>query len=123
MKGFYGKPLAAFVALLLGAAMLAASAASAPAIPDRPLLPTFKILPSTLPESKPAPVRMLIGGRYRDGEGAPLGALRALRFEGDRHLALDLEGVPVCERHRLDVRRDLAEMEGSVATRRSGTAG
>ena len=54
---------------------------------------------------------MLVRGRYRNEEGEPLGALRTLRFEGDRHLALDLADVPVCELPGRDVRRNLDEME------------
>ena len=91
----------------LGAGLLSASAVSAPSAPDRPLLPGFSMIPSALPKSKPAPVRIQIKGRYRNVEGDPLGALRTLRFEGDRHLVLDLEGVPVCDPPRRDVRRDL----------------
>jgi hypothetical protein len=57
------------------------------------------------------PVRLALAGQHRSEEGTPLAALRSLRFEGDRHLALDLEGVPTCEGLGRDVRRDLEEME------------
>lgn len=70
----------------------------------------FRIAPSKLSRTEPKPARMSI--EWEDTEdGHPLEPLRALRFEGDRDIRLDLEGVPVCERPLLDVRRDLAEME------------
>lgn len=70
----------------------------------------FRITPSKLSRTEPKPVWMSIG--WEDVEdGHPLEPLRALRFEGDRDLGIDLGGVPVCERPRLDVRRSLAEME------------
>jgi len=70
----------------------------------------FRIFPQTLP-AKGVSVRMSLKGWYRDGEGKPVGALRSLRFEGDRQISLHLDGVPECQGLASDVRRDLDEME------------
>jgi hypothetical protein len=73
---------------------------------------SFAVAPSVLPRSEPAPARISVAGSYWLEEGGPrFEALRSLRFEADRHLGLDLKGVPVCDGLERDVRRDLDEME------------
>jgi len=96
-------------ALAVGGTTVMASAA--PETSSEPLLPPFGVTPSKISGTKPTPVRMALAGQHRTEENAPLAALRSLRFEGDRHLALDLDGVPVCDGLGRDVRRDLEEME------------
>lgn len=72
----------------------------------------FEVAPSVLPRSEPAPVRLSVAGKYQLEEGGPrFEALRSLRIEGDRHIDLDLKGVPVCDGLGRDVRRDLDDME------------
>jgi hypothetical protein len=93
--------------------VVAAGAATLPGDADHPSQRLdFAVAPSVLPRSEPAPVRMSVAGKYRLEEGGPrFEALRSLRFEADRHINLDLEGVPVCDGLGLDVRRDLDDME------------
>jgi len=96
------------VLVLAGAAVAATVAPSA----DSPPPVHFGFVPSSLPRSEPAPIRMAVAGKYRlEAVGAHFEALQALRFEADRHIALDLQGVPVCKGPGRDVRRDLDEME------------
>lgn len=110
MRRIGGRRLSLFLATLaIGGTAVAASAAPEPS--HLPLLSHFGVTPSKILRTKPTPVRMALAGQHRSEEGIPLGPLRSLRFEGDRHLALDLEGVPTCERSGRDVRRDLVEME------------
>lgn len=72
----------------------------------------FAIAPSILPRSEAAPARMSMAGEYWLEEGGPsFEALRSLRLEADRHLEIDLKGVPVCDGLGRDVRRNLEEME------------
>jgi hypothetical protein len=71
----------------------------------------FEIAPSKLSSTEPTPVRMEVAGRHRTADGSHLTPTKELRFQADRHLALDLKGVPGCRRPGLDVRRDVAKME------------
>lgn len=81
-------------------------------VEDNPPRLKFEVVPSTLPRTGSAPARMSVAGKYRLGEGSDhFEALQHLRFEVDRHLHLDLKGVPVCERLERDVRRTMEEME------------
>ncbi len=50
-------------------------------------------------------------GRYRTGDGSRVPPVKELRFQADRHLALDLKGVPGCQRSKLDIRRSPGEFE------------
>ena len=58
----------------------------------------FETRPSKgLPRTAPAPVWMELAGSYRADDGSHVPAATKLRFLADRHLGLDLEGIPGCE--------------------------
>lgn len=74
----------------------------------------FEVRPSTqLSRTEPTPVWMETTGRYRNGDGSHVPPVKELRFQADRHLALDLKGVPGCGGPGIhsDVRRSPGEME------------
>lgn len=71
----------------------------------------FEIKPSKLPRSEPAQVWTEIATRYRTGDGSHLPAAKALRFGFDRHLELDLKGVPGCKLPTLQPRLSPGEIE------------
>lgn len=71
----------------------------------------FEIAPSKLPRTERAPVSMEVSGSYRTGDGGHPPAARELRLEADRHLALDLKGVPGCKLPTLRPRLSPGEIE------------
>lgn len=71
----------------------------------------FEIMPSKLSPTKPTPVRMEVTGKYRAEDGTHLPAATELRFLADKHLALDLKGVPGCKLPTLRGRLGPGEIE------------
>src|SRR5689334_22041681 len=58
----------------------------------------FQTRPSKqLSRTEPAPVWMELAGSYRTDDGSHVPAATKLRFLADRHLGLDLRGIPGCE--------------------------
>lgn len=99
------------IALLLTAAVMA-GAAPLPKEPEHLVQHfDFEITPSKLSPTKPTPVRLEVSGRYRAGDGAHLPAATELRLQADRHLALDLKGVPGCKLPTLRPRLSPGEIE------------
>jgi hypothetical protein len=75
----------------------------------------FSVRPRKLPRSKPRPVRVLIADKYETGDGSHVPALEELDLELDRHLVLDVAGIPICEGGGREVRGEvLAECEAAV---------
>jgi hypothetical protein len=92
-----GRIVGSFVALLASATVfLAAGTSLAREASD--LIPYlhFSVTPSKLSPTKPALVQMTIGGKYRTQDETQVPALKELRLQGDKHIELDLEGVPPC---------------------------
>lgn len=52
------------------------------------------------------PVQMSITGRYRTEDETQVPALKELRLEGDKHIELDLKGVPPCRLGGRSVKED-----------------
>lgn len=85
------------IAFLLTAAVMA-GAAPLPRAPEHLIQHfNFAITPTKLSPTKPAPVRLEVSGKYRAEDGTHLPPATELRFLADRHLALDLKGVPGCK--------------------------
>ncbi len=95
------------IALAVGAASATAGAVDL----GLPVETTLRlgVSPEQLPPSKPTHVRISLSGKYRTSDGSHVPALRELKLEGDRHLALDLKGVPVCRGAHLDYRGALED--------------
>lgn len=99
------------VAFLLTAAVMA-GAAPLPREPRHLIqLFGFDFAPPKLSRTEPTPVRIEVTGKYRAEDGDRLPAATKLQLLADRHLALDLNGVPGCRRPGRDVRRDVDAME------------
>lgn len=99
------------IALLLTVAVVA-GAAPLPTEPKHLIQRfDFEITPSRLSPTKPTPVRLEVTGKYRAEDGAHLPAATELRFQADRHLALDLKGVPGCKLPTLQPRLRPGEIE------------
>jgi hypothetical protein len=71
----------------------------------------FAIKPSKLSQAEPTPVWTEIAGRYRTDDDSHLPAAKELRLSVDRHLALDLKGVPGCRLPSLRPRPSPGEIE------------
>lgn len=71
----------------------------------------FEVKPSKLSGTRPAPVWTEIATRYRTADGSHPPAAKELRFGFDRHLALDLKGVPGCKLPTLQPRLHPGEIE------------
>lgn len=76
---------------------------------DLPVHFEFSVRPRKLPRSKPQPVRVLVSNRYETGDGSHVPALDELKLELDRHLVLDVAGVPVCRAGILNEQRWVPE--------------
>ncbi len=50
-------------------------------------------------------------GKYVTDDGSHVPPVKTLQLQMDRHLALDLKGVPACRRPTSDVRRNTGQME------------
>jgi hypothetical protein len=86
----------AAVALMMVALGAAAVTAGAVEIRTLPSTFNFEIYPRKVSRTQPTHVRMSLTGRYETSDGSHLPALREMKLEGDKHLALDLKGVPKC---------------------------
>jgi len=102
----------------------AAESSASPPVPveadDPPLHLEFSVTPRKLPRSKPQPVRVLIGDEYETGDGSHVPALEELELELDRHLVLDVAGIPICHGGReprgetLDACEDAVVGKGTI---------
>lgn len=92
-----GRVASIVVAIALGGGVAAATAGGVDVGMPVSWTPRFTISPTKLSRTHPTPVTMLESGQYRTTDGSRVPALRELALEGDRHLALDLKGVPVCK--------------------------
>jgi hypothetical protein len=94
-------------------AAVAAGPAAAGNVPveadDMPVLFGFSVSPRKLPRTKPQPVRVLVSDRYEARDGSHVPALEELELELDRHLALDVAGIPICDGGGREIRREVLE--------------
>lgn len=93
-------PLAVLVALAVAATALAVKPNKDPVVIEAGNLKITVdggFAPEALPKSKPAPISFFVSGKLetKDGEHPP--ALRTFELEGDKHVAIDVKGVPVCK--------------------------
>ncbi|HEX6667425.1 MAG TPA: hypothetical protein VF081_12605 [Solirubrobacterales bacterium] len=93
-------PLALIVAIAVAATALAAKPNKDPVVVEAGNLKITVdggFSPEALPKSKPAPISFFVSGKLetKDGEHPP--ALRTVELEGDKHVALDVKGIPVCK--------------------------
>jgi hypothetical protein len=72
-----------------------------------PLHFNFSVSPRRLPRSKPQPVQVLVSDKYETGDGSHVPALEELEVEMDRHLVLDVAGIPICDGGSRDIRGDV----------------
>ena len=93
-------------------AAAAESSASPPVPVEAGYLPShfeFSVRPRRLPRSKPQPVRVSVANKYETLDGSHVLALEELELELDRHLVLDVTGVPVCRAGILNEQRWVPE--------------
>jgi hypothetical protein len=76
---------------------------------DLPPLFQFGVSPRKLPRTKPQPVGVLVADKYETGDGSHVPALNELKLELDRHLVLDVSGVPICAGGGREIRREVLE--------------
>jgi len=89
--------LLAIALVAIAAGVLPAEAASPRVEAEHlPLLFNFGVSPSKLSAKRPTPARMSIAWKARLDEESPVPALRSVKIEADKHLALELADVPVC---------------------------
>jgi hypothetical protein len=85
---------------LVAVAVVAVGSSAAGSVPveagNLPVHLEFSVRPRKLPRAKPQPVQVLLGDKYETEDGFHLPALEELELELDRHLVLDVTGVPVC---------------------------
>lgn len=105
------KTLVAVAVLALSLAAVTATAASRGGIAHLPLFFSFDVKPTKISKTEPTPVWMELIGKYVTQDGSHVPPAKTLQLQMDRHLALDLKGVPPCQRPRLDIRRNTAQME------------
>lgn len=105
------KILAAAGVLALSLAAMTATAASRDGIAHLPLFFSFDVKPTKISRTEPTPVWLELIGKYVTEDGSHVPATKTLQLQMDRHLALDLKGVPACRRPSLDIRRSTAQME------------
>lgn len=100
----------------MAALLLAAASATAGAAQIGHLISyfNFELAPVKLSPTQPRHVRMSLSGRYETSETTHIPALRELKLEGDRHLALDLKGVPACVGPHYDYKGALEDACGDA---------
>jgi hypothetical protein len=100
--------IVAVIALAVGALSAAAGAVDL----GMPVswTPRFAISPTKLSRTHPTHVTMSASGQYRTTDGFHVPALREFELEGDRGLALDLKGVPVCSSGGRELRETIEEV-------------
>ncbi len=97
---------------LLALSLVAMNATGASGgIAHLPLFFSFDVKPTKISRTEPTPVWMELTGKYSTEDGSHVPAAKTLQLQMDRHLALDLKGVPACRRPSLDIRRSTAQME------------
>lgn len=106
-----GRAASIIVVIALAVAAVGSSAAGSVLVEagNPPLLFGFGVSPSKLPRAKPRPVQVLVSGRYETGDGPHVPALHELELDLDRHLTLDVTGVPTCSAGTLEVRGEVLE--------------
>ncbi|HEX5609743.1 MAG TPA: hypothetical protein VFX45_06605 [Solirubrobacterales bacterium] len=57
--------------------------------------------PEALPKSKPAPITFFLSGKVESKSGEHPPALRTFELEGDKHVSIDVAGIPVCKAGQL----------------------
>jgi hypothetical protein len=106
-----------WLAVVLTAVAVATASAAAEGVDiGTPIVPTmhFGVSPTKLSRKPPTHVRLSLSGTYKTADGTHPPALRELRLGGDRHLAFDLKGVPVCTRVHSDYRGALEDSCGDA---------
>ncbi len=68
-----------------------------------PLVSSVGVSPKALPRKVPAPVAVAIRGRVLSLDGGVEPTLRTLELEADRHIKLDVTGLPACGYRRLSM--------------------
>lgn len=108
---------------LVAVAVVAVGSSAAGSVPVEGGYLPFRfdfVVPSKLPRTKPKPVRMLISGKYGTGDGSHVPALDELKLELDRHLVLDVGGIPICHGGGREAGREVpGECEDAVVGRGS----
>jgi hypothetical protein len=87
------------------------AAAASPGAAHLPLFFSFDVQPTKISRTERVPVWMELTGKYLTEDGSHVPAAKMLQLQMDRHLALDLKGVPACRRPRPDIRRNTGQME------------
>lgn len=93
-------PLALIVAIAVGATALAAKPNKDPVVVEAGNLKITVdggFSPEALPKSKPAPIALSLSGKLETKDGKHPPALQTAEIEGDKHVALDVKGVPLCK--------------------------
>ncbi|HEX5609744.1 MAG TPA: hypothetical protein VFX45_06610 [Solirubrobacterales bacterium] len=91
---------AAIVALVAGATALAAKPNDAPVVIEAGNLKVTVdggFVPRALPRSTPAPISLFLSGKVETTDGTHPSALKTVELESDKHVAIDVRGLPVCE--------------------------
>jgi hypothetical protein len=101
--------IALFFAVALAVAAAPGSNGAVLEAGELPLLFDFGVRPLKLSPKKPKPVRVLVSGKYETGDGSHVSALDELVLELDRHLKLEVRGVPVCGGGTRSVRGEVLE--------------
>lgn len=57
--------------------------------------------PKALPKKKPAPITFFLWGKIRHIEGKHPPALKEFELEGDKHVEIDVKGLPTCTSGKL----------------------
>jgi len=97
-------PLALIVAIAVGATALAAKPNKDPVVVEAGNLKITVdggFAPEALPKSKPAPIVFFVSGKLETKDGAHPPALTTVELEGDKHVAIDVKGVPLCKSNGL----------------------
>jgi hypothetical protein len=93
-------PLAVMVAIAVAATALAAKPNKDPVVVEAGNLKITVdggFSPEALPKSKPKPIAFFFSGKLETKDRAHPPALTTAELEGDKHVAIDVKGVPLCE--------------------------
>jgi hypothetical protein len=101
-----GLSLTAFAgALVLGATHPAGAEVVYIAPPASPTLTLREsVTPRRLSRSTPTPIALNLGGRIGTVDGSHPPAVKQIVLDLDRHIAIDLRGLPLCQGGRHDIR-------------------
>jgi hypothetical protein len=104
MRRYLVVPMALVIVLGVSAIALAAKPNKNPVVVevgDLKFTADGGFSPEALPKSKPAPISFFLSGKVESKTGAHPPALKTFELEGDKHVAIDVKGVPVCKSSQL----------------------